>query len=167
MKKQFVTSKLLKENREKTEKAIIESFAKTFNKIKRADDVNINEAMYDKLGNFLGGPDPNERDDYNENEVEKVVITFYRDDESMINDVHDSDIEVKIKGGGIARFGMNEVFRQLSDDEINEVIRFYMENVGEGETVLVGEQADYFVNLLGAVGATKIDNVQRPPFDAY
>lgn len=41
MKKQFITKKLLKENQINKEKAIIENFAKTFNKIKRIDEAEI------------------------------------------------------------------------------------------------------------------------------
>jgi len=55
MKKEFITKKLIKENQLKTEKAILESFAKTFNKIKRLDESEINlmnEELYDFISDF-------------------------------------------------------------------------------------------------------------------
>jgi hypothetical protein len=46
MKKQFTTKKLLEENRKKAEKAIIENFANSFNKIKRMDENPISQKFF-------------------------------------------------------------------------------------------------------------------------
>jgi hypothetical protein len=52
MKKQFITDKILKENRLKVEKSIVESFAKNFNKIKRLNENELNEELYDFISDF-------------------------------------------------------------------------------------------------------------------
>jgi hypothetical protein len=69
MKKQFITKKLLQENRLKSEKLIIENFAKTFNKIKRVNENNISE--YDNFSYPEGADaDPNApwNQDYSDDE---------------------------------------------------------------------------------------------------
>lgn len=52
MKKQFATKKLLNEELAKKEKTIIESFAKTYNKIKRVDESSLHEELYDVINDI-------------------------------------------------------------------------------------------------------------------
>lgn len=72
MKKQFITKKLLEENRKKTEKAIIENFAKTFNKIKRLNEDGVSEYDYRGIDD-ANAPWNQEDDPYMEDQVEEVT----------------------------------------------------------------------------------------------
>jgi hypothetical protein len=83
MKKKFITKKLIQENQLKTEKAILESFAKTFNKIKRIDESPISE-----YNNW----------DYPEGADADPSAPWHADDDDDYDESYEGDVIVDVDG---------------------------------------------------------------------
>ena len=152
MKKEFTTKKLIKENQLKKEKAILESFAKTFNKIKRLNENSLSE--YDDWNYPAGADTPdapwNQPDDpYEDDTIEDVTeiaaLTGYKNPITP-----ESSFKLSFEGttsmGGKFRATLGDYIKGSGQsNEAKQAFLDFLNSVGQEENGTYGD--DIFIDL--------------------